>query len=562
VIPGSSCLGQLDRYDDRMETPLNASATPAGALLSTSTFVVPPFQREYAWSVDEVEEFWSDLRLGLEDDSYFLGLVILTDEDGRKHVVDGQQRILTVTMLASAFYHEAIGAGRNALAERINADFLSAIDYETDEMQARVVLSDERDNATFQAILREPDEVEIRENLEDDSISPRLFEAYKFLRKQLRSDLSSDPFKRLGLWTDYLTNHVYFAVFIHPDPASAYRVFEVINTRGRELTTADLLKNYILNQTAPRLRQSRYQEWKGIARALEPSGSGALVQYIRHVSSLRAGYVLPRDLFDYLTGRPRANGKDRRVHPSVGELMSDLESWVPLYLQIVDPSVAGPAEQSWLGVFSSLNELNVISVRPVVMALSVSEDATEGMNELLKLVVRRIVVGNLGTGNVERRFSEAARKILENGQWRVALRELNDLNPSAEDFVEQLRKRSLNKGTLTFLRRSILQGRISPEPLGYMHLIRPRQAPEWYDFPDDEFTYWGSTLGNTILAKLERRPRLTGTWEEFGANLLPLALLEERVQLVASRSEWSSQSVEYVGTQLAKEAALVWYPES
>jgi hypothetical protein len=41
-----------------------------------------------------------------------------------------------------------------------------------------------------------------------------------------------------------------------------------------------------------------------------------------------------------------------------------------------------------------------------------------------------------------------------------------------------------------------------------------------------------------------------------------LALLEERVQLVASRSEWSSQSVEYVGTQLAKEAALVWYPES
>lgn len=95
-----------------METPLNASATPAGALLSKSTFVVPPFQREYAWGADEIEEFWSDLRRGLEDESYFLGLIILTDEDGSKHVVDGQQRILTLTMLASAVYHEALRAGR------------------------------------------------------------------------------------------------------------------------------------------------------------------------------------------------------------------------------------------------------------------------------------------------------------------------------------------------------------------------------------------------------------------------------------------------------------------
>lgn len=80
-----------------METPLNASATSAGALLSSNTFVVPPYQREYAWTNDEIREFWTDLRSGLDEGSYFLGLIILTDEQSRKYVVDGQQRILTIT---------------------------------------------------------------------------------------------------------------------------------------------------------------------------------------------------------------------------------------------------------------------------------------------------------------------------------------------------------------------------------------------------------------------------------------------------------------------------------
>jgi len=71
---------------------LNASASSAGALLSGSVFEVPQFQREYSWQEDEVADFWNDLRTNIESESYFLGLVILTDEAKQKHVVDGQRR--------------------------------------------------------------------------------------------------------------------------------------------------------------------------------------------------------------------------------------------------------------------------------------------------------------------------------------------------------------------------------------------------------------------------------------------------------------------------------------
>ena len=79
-----------------MQTELNANASTAGALFSSSMFEVPPFQREYSWTEDEVREFFKDIQTALDNESYFLGLIILTDEKSRKQIVDGQQRIVTL----------------------------------------------------------------------------------------------------------------------------------------------------------------------------------------------------------------------------------------------------------------------------------------------------------------------------------------------------------------------------------------------------------------------------------------------------------------------------------
>jgi uncharacterized protein with ParB-like and HNH nuclease domain len=132
---------------------LNADASPAGAVFSANTFIVPKFQREYSWQDDEVVELWDDLSTNLDADAYFLGLIILTAEDKRKTVVDGQQRLITLTLLAIALYYEAIRRDRSALAERIQSTFLRSINYETDATDPRVELSDKNDNSTLQFIL-------------------------------------------------------------------------------------------------------------------------------------------------------------------------------------------------------------------------------------------------------------------------------------------------------------------------------------------------------------------------------------------------------------------------
>lgn len=537
------------------KTPLNASASSAGALLSNTTFEIPPFQREYSWGADEVTDFWTDLRNNIEADSYFLGLVILTEGTQRKYVVDGQQRLITLTLLANAIYHEAINRDRSALADRILADFIRAIDYDSDETDPRVRLSDVRDNETFQKILT----TGLAPTIQDkDSVSARMAQSYDFLLKSLRRDLAEDPFKRLGKWTKFLTDRLYFAVFLHPDSSSAYQVYEVINTRGKELTTADLLKNYVLSQTPENRRLDRYSEWQGIQRRFVDEGSNNFVQFIRHAVTVKVGHILPKDLFGFLANRLKFSGKEPPTVPAMMDLLVDQ---LPIYLQMIDPSLDGPAEAGALRVFSALNSLGVIAVRPLLLAIANLPDAMEGMDYILRLVVRRIVVGNLGTGNVERRFGEAARKIADTGDWRSIVDDLRDLNPPRGDFVRQLTTRSFNKGVLAFMRRSIIQDSRTPEHTGNLHFIWTRQADDWLSMSEEDGSYWGATIGNTFLAELERRPKGISSWNEFKNELIPFATDDEYSGVLEEVEEWDAQAIEEVGRTLAEAAGELWYAE-
>lgn len=546
--------GHPDEERDPVTTPLNASASSAGALLSNATFEVPPFQREYSWGEDEVADFWNDLRNNLDAGPYFMGLIILTDEGARKHVVDGQQRLITLSLLATAIYHEALQRGRTALADRIQADFLRSIDYDSDRTDPRVKLSDEADNQTFQTILktgRTPPTVADR-----DSVSFRMAASFEYISRNLKDDLANDPFKRLGRWTDFLTNRLYFAVFVHPDPSSAYQVYEVINTRGRELTTADLLKNYILSQTAPDLREELYNKWQVISKQFASEGTNNFVQYIRHVVTVNSGHILPKDLFTFLAQRVRLPG---RSPLTPGALVGLLEKRLPLYSQMIDPTLAGPADASALGVFAALNSLGVIAVRPLLLAISDLQNSSEGMDYVLRLVVRRIVVGNLGTGNVERRLSEAARKIHDAGDWRAIIDDFRDLNPTREEFVSQLKKRAFNKGVLTFLRRSIIQKCVAPQLDGVLHFIWTRQALGAGAMSEEDGTYWASTIGNTFLSELDRRAKDTGSWSGFKSHMLPTAVPGEwRAQLEAIE-DWDAAAVEKMGEDLADAAGAIWF---
>ncbi len=535
-----------------MDTPLNAAASTAGSIISGSEFEVPPYQREYSWQQDEVREFFEDLQRSLNDDTYFLGLIILTDEERKKKIVDGQQRIVTLTLLAAALYHEAKTRKRDALADRLSADFLYSINYETDGSDPRVKLSDSVDDKTLQHIIVHGEPPKITD---DESVGAELIRSFSFLRRELRKDLSPDPFKRLGKWTEFITHKLYFAVFIHPDPASAYQVFEVINTRGRDLTTADLLKNYMISQAIPAQRVEIYNRWKLVSDYFASDATNTFVQFIRHVVTINGGHILPKDLFAFLAARTT---HPSRQAPTSTELLSQLEDWLPLYMQMIDTSLPGPASSSALGVFGALNRLNIITVRPLMMAMHRAKDTDEGLQQLLRLIVKRIVVGNLGTGNIERRFAEAARKVNYTQEWNSPLEELSDLVPERAQFQETLTKRSINKNIMGYLKNSICSKNIIPDHFYDLHYILPKSIKDSPGFSEGELAFWGNTIGNTFLSKSAKRIG-EANWPDFKKYMLETAADGEYSKILGFHEKWDAKAIKEMGELLAKDAAAVWY---
>ena len=198
------------------------------------------------------------------------------------------------------------------------------------------------------------------------------------------------------------------------------------------------------------------------------------MQYIRHVVTVDYGHVLPKDLFGFLAGRIKLGD---RQPPTSNQLLNALQNRLSIYQQIMDPALPGPADPDALRIFAALNMLGVIAVRPILLACSETEESVEGMKYILRLVVRRIVVGNLGTGNVERKFGEAARKIKEDGSWKSMIGVLRDLNPTKDQFVQQLTTRSLNKQILYFVRRSIIEKTVTPGIVGTLQFIGLSRHP-------------------------------------------------------------------------------------
>jgi hypothetical protein len=533
-----------------MPLPLSANTSTAGALLSSYTFQIPPFQREYSWGSDQVDELCQDLRDSLDNESYFLGLIVLveTADPTAKQVIDGQQRILTLSLISIALMRQALRHSREALARDFEGTFLKYLDYKSDETRPRISFADKQDNDTYVSILE-------GRPIRPGEKSEHVASAFKQIERFIDQDLSSDPFKRLGKWAEFLKNRLIFATFVHPDSNSAYQVYEVINTRGKDLTTADLLKNFVLNNVAQQQQSDTYDRWQYIAKSLPENGGNTFVQFIRHVVTVSCGHVLPKDLYAFMTGRKPSSAD--RPPPSVSQLLESLVAYLPTYIDMDSPPPAMEQEDPAIAVYRALSDLNVIAVRPILLALKEVEDGSTGMEQILRLVFKRMVAGNLGTGNVERRFGETAYRIHNTGEWELALADLRDLEPRRDDFIRQASTRSFSNRMTEFLLSSCEQRTTTPVSLGYRHVISRAFGTT---LSDADAKVWSKTIGNSMLLPIPES-KSGFSFEQLISTKLEQEFERGVIESVAA-DEWNAVDIERRGVRCAEILAGIWYSNS
>lgn len=540
-----------------MTSPLQSNAEMAGTLISSSRFNIPSFQREYSWKDDKVLDLWEDLSSNISSENYFLGLIILTEKGKVKKVIDGQQRLVTLTLLAKAMSNKAKSLDQIRLAEQIESTFLRYMNYTNQRKFPRISFTEKGDDETFKAIINSNSQS--AKGFPKGATSSQMKKSFDRLSGELDAFLNTHSPDYLGKLTDFLVHRLYFAVFVHPDDSSAFRIFEVINTRGQGLTQADLLKNYIIGEAYGEKEEKKfYKDWKYVSSEIKEIDSGTagnlFVQYIRHVAIEKYGHIPAKDLYDVLTG---TKGKRKYKMPAP-ELLALLKNRLPLYRQMVDPTLYGPAGDRELEIFSAFKSLNVSSVRPMLISLFDLEDGVKGMEYLLQIVVRLMVVESIGTGKIESKFGDVSEMLLETKDWSAVPQCLSELDPKKDQFVSQLIKRSLPKRTLTFVRRSALQRKRTPETIGEFHWVMPKYR-RWSGIKAGESNFVTS-LGNSILASTKTLPKeASKSWDDFKHLLPNFALDEELTKSLRHCVSWDAKEIEAMGRVAAEKAADVWY---
>lgn len=225
-------------------------------------FEIPPYQRPYAWAIDQASELLTDILAFLgestqpveEVNPYFLGsIVLIKGEDSPKaDIVDGQQRLTTLTILMAV------------LRTKVSGDFANELTTFIYEKGSLTLGTPNR----YRLKLRERDEVFFRQHIQDEKGLESLFQLdsgqltdsqanIRANAQYFAGELENLPESQRIRLLQYLMRRCYLVMVSTPDLDSAYRIFSVLNARGLDLGLTDLLKSEIIG-AIPANEQEKY----------------------------------------------------------------------------------------------------------------------------------------------------------------------------------------------------------------------------------------------------------------------------------------------------------------
>lgn len=313
-------------------------------LRSTEQFSVPKYQRSYEWTIDNAQEFWEDLN---SDKQFYLGSFVFSEKSKNLYdIVDGQQRLTTTILFFSAIRAILLENNLSDEAGQVFSSYIMLSGGIGTKIQKPKLLVNESFTSFFEEYIYN---VAFKGEISSKSIDrneKKLRDVYNFFHKtvieKLDVDMVNSP-EEIQAYFGELINKLIESIIIQIKVKSdeeAYRIFESMNSRGVDLSTADLLKNYILSTVDRGSEDETLLKWKEMEMCIKESELKKfnLSKFIRYYWLSKYDFVTEKNLYNSIKSQKIASV----------ELINNLNKSAKLFKMFGSSS-----KEDWVEEFSS-----------------------------------------------------------------------------------------------------------------------------------------------------------------------------------------------------------------
>lgn len=534
-------------------------------------YEVPKFQRDYSWEAEQWDDLWQDIKalLSNEDSEHYMGYLVLQTSNNKEfHIIDGQQRLTTMSLLILATLKclkDLIDSGIDPERNQIRKDsllnsYIGYVDPVTLISNNKLKLNRNSDDYYKQHLVLLKDLPLRNTNASEKQMRECFYWYYDRIKKEFKTGES------LAAFIDNIVDKLFFTVIEVSDQVNAFKVFETLNARGVQLSSSDLLKNYlfsVVDETKPHISEIEELEniWSKIVGKL---GEQKFEDYLRYYWNSLNKSVGKKNLFKVIKNNIKSKEQ-------VFSLIRSLNDTVDIYLAIQNPE-----DDFWKDkpeIRKSLKELKLFQIRQTyslfLSALrNLDIDSFKKLAKICSVISFRYnIIGGLNPNVQEDVYNNVALKIATNKQFDVLdFRPIyvNDFNFendfSTKEFKNTTRNHKIVKYILSKIEMYLFKNEIDPESdLFTIEHILPENADDtWGDFTFEEINRSVYRIGNLTL--LEKKLNREADQKPYAEKLI--IFQQSNSMLTKSIPEhfdtWNEDKIAARQRELAKHAKAIW----
>lgn len=544
-------------------------------------YQVPIFQRDYSWTSDEWEDLWMDIEAMYEpggEDAHYMGYLVLQTKDQKNfNIIDGQQRMTTLSVMILAALatfkefsetEEAPEPNRRRM-EQFRTGYIGYLDPVTLVPQSKLSLN--RHNDMFYQNYLVPLEKLPQRGLKNSEHALR--KAFIWFLDRIKKKANNDG-EGLARFLDNVVDRLFFTVIVVSDELNAFKVFETLNARGVRLSATDLLKNYLFSiiykegthETDMRNLEDR---WEKIVSLL---GNETFPEFLRVYWNSCNRLVRKTELFKVI----RSYVKDRKT---AFELIRPLDDCARIYTAIREPNDPfwNNEERAHLANLRLYNIRQQHSLLLAAFRLWGADDSTRpNFTKILRYIdilsFRYNVICNLQTNEQERLYSQIAIKLSQGSlQSPQAVKDLlKSLYPDDSVFQAALEKKALVTNNsrnrriickILFEIESHLSGQKLDEDsdkYNLEHILPEHPDNKWPDYDENSEQDFIYRLGNMTLLEASTNRDLGNSAYDVKKQSYEKSVFAHTRKIAEDNKTWNSNKIVARQNWLAKQIVALW----